>query len=307
MAKNKKIMEKARPYVYLSPALISIFILTFIPIVYTVVLAFTNKSLYHMDDYSFVGFRNFIEVFTGDLRPILLPVFLWTFIFAAAICLGGYIIGLLLAILLNNKHMKEKGIYKAILVLPWALPATIATLSWQGLLNQNDGGVNKLLKAMHIINTNIPWLSDTNLARISVILVSVWFTVPFMLNTCLGALTAIPDSYYEAAKLDGASKWQMFIKITLPSLTSSSFPLLIGSFALNFNNFNGIYLLTKGNPASVSQYAGGTDILVSAGYKMTMNLYRYDLAGALSVIIFIIIGTISFVQMKVSGQFEEVD
>lgn len=300
--------NKIQPYLYIAPAIISMILLTFIPIIYTIVLSFTNKSINHMDNWKFIGLSNYINVLTGDLRPIFLPVFLWTFLFAACTCLIGYFLGLIAAIALNNKNMKERGFYKAILVLPWALPSTIAVLSWQGILNQDYGAINKLLKSLHIIHSGIPWLSDPMLAKISVIMVSVWLTVPFMLNTCLGALTSIPDAYYEAADIDGASKFQKFIKITLPSLASSSFPLIISSFAMNFNNFANIYMLTKGLPAKTNTaFAGATDILASSAYKMTMQLYRYDLSAALAVLIFIVIGFISFFQMKLSGQFKEVD
>ncbi|MDP4143590.1 MAG: sugar ABC transporter permease [Bacillota bacterium] len=304
--KGTKVMDKLRPYLFLSPAIISMVLLTFIPIIYTVYMSFTNRSMYHMDDYTFVGFKNYANVLTGDLRPIFLPVFLWTLLFAACTCLGGYFVGLLLAILLNNKNMKERGVYKAILILPWALPGTVAALSWQGLLNQQYGNINKLLKALHLIHSNVPWINATGLARFSVIMVSIWFTVPFMMNTCLGALTAIPDTYYEAADIDGASRWQKFIKITLPSLASSSYPLVISSFSMNFNNFGTIYMITKGQPAQ-SNYAGATDILASAAYTLIKSNNRYDLADTLAVLIFFVIGTISFIQMHLSGQFKEVD
>lgn len=308
MKSRTMMRDKIRPYLYLSPAIISMTFLTFIPIIYTIILSFTNKSLNHMDNWKFVGFSNYINVMTGDLKPIFLPVFIWTVVFAGCTCLIGYFLGLIAALALNDKNMKERGFYKAILVLPWALPGTIAVLSWQGILNQDYGAINKLLKALHIIHSGIPWLSQPTLAKISIILVSVWLTVPFMMNTCLGALTAIPNVYYEAAEIDGASKFMKFIKITLPSLASSSFPLIISSFAMNFNNFTNIYMLTKGLPARAdTAFAGSTDILASASYKLTMNLYRYDLSAALAVLIFILIGAISFSQMKLSGQFKEVD
>lgn len=301
--------DKFRPYLYLAPAIVSILILTITPIVYTIFISFTNHDQNnHFFQYDMVGFKNYVNVLTGPLKPTFLPVFLWTFIFAACVCVGGYFIGLITAILLNNKNMKERGIYKALLILPWALPGTIAALSWQGLLNESYGGINKLLISLGIIDKGIPWINEVTLAKFSIIMVSIWFTVPFMMNVCLGALTAIPDSYYEAADIDGASKWQKFSKITLPSLASSSYPLIISSFAMNFNNFGAIYMVTKGDPANPnSAFTGTTDILASAAYKMTSELGRYDLASALAVCVFIVVGTISFVQMKFSGQFEEVD
>jgi arabinogalactan oligomer/maltooligosaccharide transport system permease protein len=242
------------------------------------------------------------------LKPIFLPVFGWTLAFALILTFGNYFIGLFIAMLLNNPHMKEKGFYKGLFIIPWALPATIAILSWQGLLNQDYGQINIILRKLHIINENIPWLTEGVFARIGIIMVSLWLGFPYMMNVCLGALAAIPDTYYEAAEIDGANGWQKFVKITLPSLTSSSIPLLISSFSFNFNNFGAAYLITGGGPAKIeTTFAGHTDILASAAFKMVNTLFRYDLGAALSVLLFILVGSISFFQMKMSGAFEEVN
>lgn len=308
MERKKNIFDKIRPYVYISPLMIAVVLLSLLPILYTVYIGFTNLNGNHMQDYHFVGFYNFQQILTGPLRPIFAPVFLWTFAFAILAALGSYLIGLLFAIPLSNPNIKERNICKAFLIVPWAMPATITTISWSGLLNEQYGGVNVLLRQLHIINKNIPWLSDPNWARLAVVLVTFWLGFPWMMNICLAALSAIPDTYYEAADMDGATKFQKFIKITLPSLTSSSLPLIISSFAYNFNNFGSAYLITQGNPPMPgTQYAGYTDILASAGYKLTYTNFRYDYAGALSVLIFIVIGTISFIQMKATRAFEEVE
>lgn len=308
-ARNARNRDNKKASLYLMPALVSISILTMIPVLYTVFLSFTNKNLNHMDDYKLVGFSNYVKIIAGPLKDIFLPVFGWTFLFAGVTVLMGYMLGLFFALLLNNKHMKEKNIYKSLLILPWALPATIATLAWQGLLNQDYGGINLLLKSMHLTDSNIAWLTTPTLARLAVIVVSIWFTYPFMMNVCLGALQSIPETYYEAAQIDGANKFQQFLKITLPSLASSSYPLIISSFAMNFNNFGAVYLITEGGPPVLggSLFAGSTDILASAAYKMSMLFFRYDYAGALAVLIFAIVAGISFVNMKLSGQFEEVN
>lgn len=307
--KNKKsFFDKVRPYVYISPLIIAVAVLSLMPILYTIYIGFTNMNQYHMDDYHFIGFSNFQQILTGPLRPVFLPVFIWTLVFATLAAIGSYLIGLFFAIPLSNPNIKERNIYKAFLIVPWAIPGTISTLTWSGLLNEQYGGVNVLLRQLHIINSNIPWLTDVFWARTAVILVSLWLGFPWMMNICLAALSSIPDTYYEAADIDGATKFQKFIKITLPSLTSSTVPLVISSFAYNFNNFGAAYLITQGGPAMPNtQYAGYTDILASAGYKLTSASYRYDYAGALSVLIFIVIGTISLVQMKATRAFEEVD
>lgn len=308
MKVKKSFFDKIRPYVYISPLIIAVAVLSLMPIIYTVYIGFTNLNINHMMDSHFVGFYNFQQILTGPLRPIFAPVFIWTLVFATLSALGTYFVGLIFAIPLSNPNIRERNVYKAILILPWAIPSTISTLTWSGLLNEQYGGINLFLKQIHLINSNIPWLTDPTWARIGVIMVNLWLGFPWMMNICLAALSAIPDTYYEAADIDGATKLQKFIKITLPSLASSSLPLVISSFAFNFNNFGAAYLITAGGPPMAgTQYAGYTDILASSGWKLTHDVFRYDYAGALSVLIFIVIGTISFIQMKATRAFEEVD
>ena len=205
-------------------------------------------------------------------------------------------------------HIKEAGFYKGILILPWALPVTVAILSWQGLFNSNYGAINSILMTMHIIQEPIQWLLEPFWARVGILIANIWLGFPYMMNVCMGAISAIPDDYFEAAQVDGANKFMQFIKITLPSIAQTAYPLLISSFAFNFNNFGSAYLITKGGPARLgSQFAGHTDILASTVYKLSTTFGRYDMAATLSIITFLVIGTISFIQMRASGQFKEVD
>lgn len=302
---KKSWKDKARPYYYLTPSLIPIIILSLLPILYTIYISFTNYNINNLDNPEFVGLSNYINVLTGDFSKIFIPVFIWNVVFATVVTLGCFLIGLILALVLNNENMKESKYYKAILILPWALPATIAVLTWQGLFNQTYGGINVLLRNLGFAG-DIPWLLDPTWARIGIILMSFWMGFPYMMNVCLGALSAIPDSFYEAADIDGATMWDKFTQITLPAITKTAMPLLISTFAFNFNNFGAAYLVTKGGPARIgSQYAGYTDILVSSTYKLTMVNNRYDIAAALSVVIFIIIGTLSFFNLKKTGALKE--
>ena len=306
--KQKRLKDTIKAMPYLLPALISIIIFTIIPIVYTVVIAFTDYTMYSQGHIKFVGFANFIEVLTGPFKEIFLPVFGWNIIFAVVSTAGTFFLGLIVAMAVNNPNIKEKAVYRAILIIPWALPATVAILSWQGLLNGSYGAINNLLLNLHLISDPIPWLTDPTWARVALIIVNIWLGFPYMMNVCLGALGAIPDSYYEAADVDGASKWLQFRKITLPSLAQISYPLLISSFAFNFNNFGSAFLITKGGPPRMStQFAGYTDILASVNYKLSTQFGRFEIASAISIIIFLILGTISYYQMKLSGQFEEVE
>ena len=299
--------DNAKAIPYLLPALVSILIVTCIPIIYTIVISFTNYNMYHLNDFTFIAFQNYLTVFSGSLKDVFFPVLGWTVCFAVLSTLGSYTMGLGLAILLNNPKMKESKVYKTILIVPWAHPSTIAILAWQGLLNEQYGGINNLLHALGI-TANIPWMTDALWARIGIIIVNVWLGFPYMMNVCLGGLQAIPNDYYEAAKIDGASRFQCFRTITLPLVTKLSIPLVISTFAANFNNFGNIYMITQGGPARVdNQFAGYTDILASTTYKMTTWANRYELSATFSVLIFLIVGTFTLINMRMSGAFKEVD
>lgn len=308
---KKKITYKdnLRALKFMSPSLISMLILTVLPIICTIVIAFTNYNIKTLNTgWEFVGLKNFADIITGPLKEIFLPVFGWTIVSTTIITFGGFFVGLIYALILSNKNMKESAIYKAFLVIPWALPATIVIISFTGLLNSQYGAINGILMNLHIISEPIMWLTEPWAARAAIVLISIWLGFPYMMNVCIGALAAIPETYYEAANIDGATSVQKFFKITLPSLANTAFPLLIGSWSFNFGNFTAAYLLLGGGPVRPdSPFAGYTDVLGSAAYKMTIQFGRFDLGAALSIILFIIVGTIAFVQMKASGQFKEVD
>jgi len=183
--------------------------------------------------------------------------------------------------------------YRSMLVIPYAMPGLLSILVWSGLLNDKFGVVN------HAFHLNVPWLFDANWAKVSVILVSVWLTFPYFFLVSMGALQSIPGELYEAARVDGGAAWQVFRKVTLPLLLVAVAPLMIASFAFNFNNFNNIFLLTGGGPAmGESSVAGSTDILISYTYKLAIQTGKgqdYGLASAITIVIFLIVATISAV------------
>jgi arabinogalactan oligomer/maltooligosaccharide transport system permease protein len=243
---------------------------------------------------TYVGLRNFSRIIHSSLiRDPFLKVLAWTLFFATAVVFLSFGLGLLLAVTLNKPGLRFQRTYRAILVIPYAVPAFLALLVWQGLLNDDFGVVN------HVLHTHIPWLFNPWWARVSVILVSVWLTVPYFFLVSLGALQSIPGELLEAAHVDGGGAWQVFRKVTFPLLLISVAPLMIASFAFNFNNFNNIYLLTGGGPSmSNSPIAGATDILISYTYKIAFAAGKgqdYGLASAIAILIFVIVGTISAV------------
>lgn len=301
-------VEKGRrwaPYAYLAPALISILVLTIFPLLFTIGLAFTDANLvsFNKGTVAFIGFKNFAELLTGGFKDVFFPVFGWNIIYAFACVITQFALGLGAALLLNNEHMKESNFYRAILILPWAIPGNLAILSFTGIF-QTTGGVLNVWLGKLFGMAPVPWLQDPNLAKIAVIIVNLWLGFPWFMTVCLGALQSISTEMYEAADIDGAGKWVKFSQLTMPLLFKVTAPLLISSFATNFNGFNTALLLVNGGPHRVGPYqAGYTDILASVGYKLTVNLNRYGLSAALSCILFILVGVISIMNMKLTGAF----
>ncbi len=252
-----------------------------------------------------IGFDNFGSVLNDPLvRDPFLRVFVWTCIFASLCVLLSFALGLFLAIVLDKPKLRFQRTYRSLLVIPYAVPGFLSLLVWQGLLNDDFGVVN------NVLNTNIPWLFDPIWAKVSVILVSVWLTAPYFFLVAMGALQSIPAELTEAARVDGGGRWQIFRRVTLPLLLIAVAPLLIASFAFNFNNFGNIYLLTGGGPAADDQsVAGATDILITYTYKIAFESGKgndYGLASAVSILIFFIVATISAITFWRSKSLEEV-
>jgi arabinogalactan oligomer/maltooligosaccharide transport system permease protein len=253
-----------------------------------------------------VGFRNFSTILHNPLvRGPFLQIFAWTLTFAILVVFLSFSTGLLLAIALNKPGMRFQRFYRAIVLVPWAMPGFLSLLIWQGLLNDDFGVVNRLF------HLNIPWLFDANWAKVSCVFVSFWLTVPYFFLISMGALQSIPAELTEAARVDGGGPIQIFRRVTLPLLLVVAAPLLIASFAFNFNNFNNIYLLTAGGPTQPDQpIAGSTDILISYTYKLAIATGKgqdFALASAVSIIIFLIVAVISAVSFTKTKALENLN
>ncbi|WP_018135037.1 ABC transporter permease subunit [Acaricomes phytoseiuli] len=254
-----------------------------------------------------VGFSNFAAIFDPKiLGGPFLAVTLWTFAFAILSVLLTFFAGLFLALLFNKPSMKGRGIYRALLFLPYAFPVFLSVLVWAGLLNRDFGFINEVLFG----GAQIPWLTDPVLAKVSVLLVNLWLGFPYMFLICMGALQSIPSDLYESARLDGAGPWNSFRRITLPLLLVAVGPLLIASFAMNFNNFNVIYLLTNGGPRDLDSATGvgATDILITFVYKIAFEsgASQYGLASAISILIFIMVAVVSLLTFRRSKALEDI-
>lgn len=250
-----------------------------------------------------IWFENYTKLFSEErLRTPFVKVFLWTISFAGLSVLTTFALGLLLAIALN-KAIHGRRFYRSILILPYAMPSVMSILIWGGMFDTDFGAINNLF------GTDIAWFQNAAFARTAVIVVNLWLGFPYFYLVASGALQAIPAELSEAAAIDGASPRQIFNKITLPLLLKILSPLLIASFAFNFNNFNLIYLLTGGGPIAQldGEIAGATDILISYTYKIAFNQGNSNLglASAISVLIFLLVASISMYGLKKSKVLDD--
>lgn len=255
-----------------------------------------------------VGFDNFVRAVTDErLAGPLVYVTLWTFAFALISVASTFFLGLFLAIVFNDMRMKGRKYYRVLMILPYAIPSFLSALIWAGMMNESFGFINQVVFG----GASIPWLTDPVLAKFSVLLVNLWLGFPYMFLVCTGALQSIPEELQEAATVDGAKPWAVFRLIKLPLLLVSVAPLLIASFAFNFNNFNVIYMLTDGGPrdSNAPIPVGFTDILISMVYKVafTGQTRDYGLASAYSIIIFIIVAVISVIAFRRTKSLEELN
>ena len=255
-----------------------------------------------------VGADNYVKAFTDQsIRGPLLSVTAWTFAFALLSVATTFVLGLFLAIVFNDMRMRGRKFYRVLMILPYAFPGFLGALVWAGMLNKDFGFVNLALLG----GAEIPWLTNEWLAKFSILFVNLWLGFPYMFLVCTGALQSIPDELQEAARMDGANPWQVFRQIKFPLLLVSIAPLLIASFAFNFNNFNLIYMLTNGGPrdASAGINVGASDILISMVYKVAfVGANRdYGLASAFSIIIFLIVAIISIVSFRQTKALEDLN
>lgn len=268
---------------------------------------FTPTLVYKINEFRFVGFQNFVEIFSRA-GTILIPVLIWNIIFAAAAVFVGAIPGLILGLMLNNKNLALRGFYRTALIISWAIPVVISVQVFTAMLNVQFGPINRLLGLLG--SYPVPWLTDPEWFKMSALFISLWLGFPYWMTATLGALSTISDDVYEAAKIDGANGLQTLTGITLPLLRQPFIPLVLGSFAFNFNNFGLIYLMgvqpgVEGRPST----AQAADILITWAYKTAFQAdggQAYGLGGAISILIFFLTVAISLINFRFTGALKEV-
>lgn len=304
------LITQGYPYFVSGPSIILLIFSVIFPILFSFALAFTNYDLYHSPPanlFDWVGLETFAKIFTVDIwRSTFFDVLGWTIVWTLLATTLQITIGIFLAVIVNQKDIKFKKIIRTILILPWAVPAFVTILVFAGMFNDSFGAINNDLLALLGISP-IPWMTNPTWTRIALILIQGWLAFPYIFVVTTGVLQAIPEDLYEASTIDGATGVQQFRHITLPLILTSMAPILITQFTTNFNNFNIIYLFNGGGPAMPGSTAGGTDILVSWIYKLTMQSNQYALAAALTILLSIFVMGIALWQFRRTNSFSEGD
>jgi arabinogalactan oligomer/maltooligosaccharide transport system permease protein len=297
----------------LSLPILGIVTFTIMPLIFMILVAFTNYDRDHLPPgnlFDWVGLKNFSLVlnFSGDFGKTFWPVLGWTLIWAVFATFLNYILGMILAITINRKDVKGKGFWRFCFVLSVAVPQFVTLLTMRTML-QNNGAINILLQDLGFLahGTTLPFFTNVMWARITLIIVNVWVGIPYTLLTMTGILQNIPADLYESAKVDGANAFITFFKITLPYMLFITAPALITQFIGNINNFNVIYLLTGGNPATLDYYkgtAGKTDLLVTWLFKLTIDNKDYSYGAVIGILVFILSIVFSLVAYRQTGSYK---
>lgn len=291
-------------YMFLTPVLIVMALLVCYPLIQGITYSFTNMSQYNMGSvfakptWEFVGFKNYIDLFSSFVKPesifrdVVMQTMIWTFVNV----FFHFVLGLILALLLH-RNIRGRGLYRMLLIVPWAVPSFIAAFAWTWMYNQTYGVFNIVLQKLGF--APIPWLGDSFWAMVAVILVNVWAGIPFMMMTLLGGLQSIPQSLYEAARVDGASAWRQFWTITLPLLKPVASTATVLGVIWTFNMFNIIYLVTRGGPVR------STEILVTYAYREGFMNWNFGMASTYGVVILSFLMAFTFLHQRVMKSADE--
>ena len=296
----------------LSMPMLTLVLFTLLPILFMILIAFTNFDADHQPPgnlFTWVGMTNVTDIFLGNeiKTRTFFGLLGWTVIWAILATFTNYILGMLLAVAINSKMVKLKQVWRTCFVIAIAIPQFVSLLLISRAL-EPAGAINVLLQKLGLIDAPLPFLLDPTLARIVVVVVNMWIGIPYTMMTFSGVLMNIPGELYESAEIDGAGPLRRFTSITLPYMIFVTAPATITTFVTNFNNFNVIYLLTGGGPFSLDYYqAGKTDLLVTWLYKLTVNRNDYSLASTIGIFIFILVGTCSLLVYNRTGAVRKED
>ncbi len=291
--KNQNKKKQWLPYVYSAPSLILIGLIVLFPILYTGYISLTNMNVYHWFDFKLIGFKNYkTALFAMDsgFMSALLRTLLWTVINMVL----QLVIAFFLASLLNSKKLRFRSFYKTVLMFPWAMPGYVSILLWKtGIFNSRFGLLNQWLEKLGLESR--VWLSNDGLAFICCLVVNLWLALPFMIMIMDGALQSVDTSYYECAKLNGASKFRQTMMITLPLIRPVILPSIIITTFTTFKQFDVVYLLTQQNG---SKTGANTHTILTYAYENAFVTNNYGFSAAISILIFVILILFTMIMRK---------
>lgn len=289
---------------------LGVVIFTFIPILLLIFVAFTNYDQNHMPPnslFTWVGFDNFLSLFgggglTATFGYAFVRVLGWTLVWALFSTITTYIGGILLSLLLNSKKTRMPKFWRTLFIVTIAVPQFVSLLlvrnffSNGGIVNTicSNIGLTGFLRDIGLVSTSyIPFLSAPGWAHVMIILINIWIGVPYQMLIATGVLMNLPSDQLESARVDGATPFQIFRKITMPYLLFVTGPALVTDFVKNINNFNVIYLLTENvytttNQAMANSQAKEVDLLVTWLFRLTQDYYNYKMASAIGIVVFVI-------------------
>ncbi len=288
--------DKRLGYLLITPAMIILSVIIIYPMVYSFYISLYNMNVSNpAKGMVYVGFKNTIEIITD---PSWWLSILRTFYFVLADIFVGMTLGLLIALLLNRK-LPLKGVIFAIVLFPYVLAPIVNALMWKLIYDPEYGFLNGILYSLGIINNYIPWLSNPKSAIIMLIIANLWQGTPFAVILFLSGLKSIPQEQYEAADIDGATKWQSFLYITLPSLRNILYITAVMKTILTFKIFDIVYALTGGGPAN------STEVVSIKIYHESFSFLRFGKASAMSYILLIIVLGFILFYLKIFGNQNE--
>lgn len=301
------LVDKRLHWTLLTLPILGIVIFTILPLVFMICMAFTSYSKVgdHLTIFHWVGLKNFSTVLGmgNSIGKTFWSVLGWTLIWAVLATFLNYILGMILAIVINRKTTRIKGFWRFCFMLSAAIPQFVSLLLMRTMLKDN-GLINNLLVQAGLISSPLPFLTNATWARATVVIINLWVGIPFTMMQVTGILQNIPGELYEAARVDGAGPVTIFFKITLPYMLFVTTPYLITTFTGNINNFNVIYLLTAGEPVPVGATAGKTDLLVTWLYKLTVDLQYFNVGAVVGILTFVILAVVSLITYRNTGSYK---
>ena len=292
----------------MSPPFLTLCVFTIVPLIYMMLMAFTNYSVVdnHLTLFDWVGFDNFLSLFNSGsaLGKQFMPVLGWTLIWAFFATFLNFFAGTIMAMIINRRTTRLKGMWRSILSLTIAVPQFVSLLIIRTMFKE-EGAVNTALQALGLAGGPLPFFTDATWARVTIIIINLWVGIPYTVMQVTGILQNIPAEQYEAATIDGANVFQQFMHITLPYMIFVLTPYIITSFTGNINNFNIIYLLSGGGPTYVGDSAGQTDLLVTWLYKLSVDKQQYNLAAVIGIFTFIVLAIVALVTYRNSGSYKD--